>query len=630
MNRLSTPVKATFPLALMTMGSLALGGMALFEGVAARLVQAQSTSQNPEIKVGIVQRFGEEKDDKIAIAPLAGDQLTLSFTTNGQAQSVTTNRVQLDIVMQPLSEPVLQEWVVLSTHRSFESAEDSANRWQEAGIATEIAQPDAWQVWAKREDYSTPLLRRLLLENLHKAGYTGAFIDSKVLKEVPKAAFTANGYRYVRDEFSLTTRNRRVQMAQGATQSSNTRYRELFAGDLKIQPNAYGTYTLVNQVPIEAYLRGVVPHEIGAGAPRNAIEAQAILARTYALRNLRRFATDNYEICADTQCQVYFGLADTDAGSDQAIAATAGQVLTYENELVDALYSSTTGGITARFTDVWNGEDRPYLRPVIDSLQTRWDLEQKSLADEANFREFIALSSGFNEDGWPAFRWNEPASLRDISTSLKEYLTNRQHPMAGFTQITGMTITERSPSGRVQKLQVDTDLGSFDLLKDESVKALIPPRSLLFYLEPIMEVPKAQSTPGAATPSAPTPGTGNPGAGNNSLQNRDSSSAQPLDFKLTEKNTLAGSAIAQPGESAPNNAIDPTTDPDAEKQATPQPVLTGYRFIGGGFGHGVGMSQTGAYNLGKQGYSSEQILEFYFPGTELQPISDAIVFWGDS
>jgi SpoIID/LytB domain protein len=59
-------------------------------------------------------------------------------------------------------------------------------------------------------------------------------------------------------------------------------------------------------------------------------------------------------------------------------------------------------------------------------------------------------------------------------------------------------------------------------------------------------------------------------------------------------------------------------------------VLTGYRFIGGGFGHGVGMSQTGAYNLGKQGYSSEQILEFYFPGTELQPISDAIVFWGDS
>jgi SpoIID/LytB domain protein len=619
MNRLSTPVKAALPLALVTMSSLTLVGMALLEGIAPRWAQAQSTSQNPEIKVGIVQRFGEEKEDKIAIAPLAGDQLTLSFTTNGQAQSVTTNRVQLDVVMQPLNEPVLQEWVVLSTHRSFESAEDSAKQWQAAGIATEIAQPDAWQVWAKREDYSTPLLRRLLLKNLQNAGYADVFVDSKVLKEVPKAAFTANGYRYVRDEFSLTTRNRRVQMAQGAT-PGNARYSDLFAGDLKIQPNAYGTYTLVNQVPIEAYLRGVVPHEIGAGAPRNAIEAQAILARTYALRNLRRFATDNYEICADTQCQVYFGLADTDAVSDQAIAATAGQVLTYQNELVDALYSSTTGGVTASFTDVWNGEDRPYLRPVIDSLQTRWDLAQKSLADEANFREFIALSSGFNEDGWPAFRWNEAASLKDISGSLKEYLTNRQHPLAGFSQITGLTITERSPSGRVQKLQVDTDLGSFELLKDESVKALIPPRSLLFYLEPIMEVPKAPAGSGA----------GSPGAGNNSLQSPPRS-AEPLNFNLTEGTTAKpDSATNTPSNATGQTDLTLQKLTSQNKQAAPQPVLTGYRFIGGGFGHGVGMSQTGAYNLGKQGYTSEQILEFYFPGTELQPISDAVVFWRDS
>ncbi len=60
----------------------------------------------------------------------------------------------------------------------------------------------------------------------------------------------------------------------------------LYAGRMNLQPNAYGTYTLVNQVPLETYLRGVVPYEIGTDAPIAALEAQAILARTYALTEL--------------------------------------------------------------------------------------------------------------------------------------------------------------------------------------------------------------------------------------------------------------------------------------------------------------------------------------------------------
>jgi SpoIID/LytB domain protein len=56
-------------------------------------------------------------------------------------------------------------------------------------------------------------------------------------------------------------------------------------------------------------------------------------------------------------------------------------------------------------------------------------------------------------------------------------------------------------------------------------------------------------------------------------------------------------------------------------------VLKGYTFVGGGFGHGVGLSQTGTYHLGKLGWSSDRILSFYFPGTQLQPINSAITFW---
>ncbi|MEL7140643.1 MAG: SpoIID/LytB domain-containing protein [Cyanobacteria bacterium J06643_4] len=610
MNRLSRQLGASFKLAarcssamlsvgLLTSGAVTGMAMVAVEGAILSLpAQAQSVSRNPEIKVGIVQRFGEEKDDKITLGPLADDQLTVSFLTGGQEQSLTTDRLQIAIDMQPLAKPMLEEWVVLSTHRSFESAEDSANRWQEAGINAEIAQPDSWQVWAKREDYSSPLVRRLLIDNLHEAGYTNAFIDSRVITEVPAVTFTANGFKYTRDEFRITSANRRIQMAEG----NRTSFRDIFPGDMNVQPNAYGTYTLINQVPIEQYLRGVVPHEIGPSAPRNAIEAQAILARTYALRNLRRFEIDDYELCADTQCQVYFGIADTDPGSDAAIAATAGQVLTYNDELVDALYSSTTGGITARFTDVWNGEDRPYLTPVIDSLRTRWDLAARPLSNEANFRAFIALDSGFNEEEWPTFRWNRTATLAEMDEVLKRYLRNRQHPLADYNTLTAMTVLERAESGRVQKLRVDTDMGSFELIKDESVKALVPPRSLLFYVEPIMTVPEGTEADEAESSQPTTENDAVPGA----------STGEKTTPKTAED--LVDSMLG--GE-----------DNRANTKQNAEPVLTGFRFVGGGFGHGVGMSQTGAYNLGEQGYSHQQILQFYYPGTLLQPISESITFW---
>jgi SpoIID/LytB domain protein len=539
---------------------LAAGAIALGLGVSPD-VRAQ-TPLNPEIKVGIVQRFGEEPEAQLTLEPLTGDRLTVKFTTGNEPQTLTTNRVLLEITPQPLDPPQLQEWVVLSTHRSFESAEDSATRWQAAGIETEIAQPRAWQVWAKRDVYNTPLLRRLLLKNVQAAGYGTVYIDSQVLTEVPKVAFIANGYRYNRERFDILSANRRIQVAQGTAAQGNTPAttgrRQLYAGDLRVQPNAYGTYTLVNQVPIELYLRGVVPHEIGPKAPTTSAQAQTVLARTYALRNLRRFAIDGYELCADTQCQVYRGLSDTVPAADSAIANTRGQVLTYNNELVDALYSSTSGGISARFSDVWNGADRPYLQPVIDSVQTSWDLALRPLSNEANFRAFIDLTQGFNEDDWPTFRWDRQGTLEDITDSIKTYLTNRQHPLANLTQVTALTITERSATGRVQTVRVETDLGPVELHKDEVVKALIPPRSLLFYLEPVYQ------TPPASTGSASTPA---------------------------------------------------------------QPVLTGYRFIGGGFGHGVGMSQTGSYHLGYLGWSAGRILQFYYPGTELKPLSSEITFW---
>lgn len=402
-----------------------------------------ASAKDVEIKVGVVQRFGAGATDQLTLTATPGDRLTVGFLSGDMKPSkLQVESLKLERTMQPLAEPSVEERLVLSTHSTFETAEDSANQWRSRGIDVEVAQPDRWQVWAKRQAYATPLVRRLLLQNLQAKGDQSAYLDTKVLQQAPRVSFLVNGFRYNRQELEISSQKNLIQVSVGKD-DKNPR---LYGGSLRLQPNAYGTYSLVNQVSIETYLRGVVPHEIGANAPYGAVEAQTIIARTYALRNLRRFVADNYELCADTHCQVYKGLTGTVPMADQAIAATKGKVLTYNNELVDALYSSTTGGVTAPFEDIWNGSERPYLKAVVDSPNSVWDLSKKSLADEQNFRQFINLKQGFNETGRDAFRWRYTSTLPQITKFLQAYLQK--------TNLTWLVLAQlcrcKSPSDRLR------------------------------------------------------------------------------------------------------------------------------------------------------------------------------------
>ncbi len=521
------------------------------------IAQAQ-TPLNPDIKVGIVQRFGEKPTDTLEIKALPGNQLTLSFKTNDQVQTLSANQIKFDIQMKPLAEPVVDRKVVISTHRSFESAEAKAEELRSQGIQVELAQPNKWQVWGKRDVYPTPDNQAWLLNQVQQRGFPNAFIQAKTITQKPQLSWTSNGYRYHRNEVTIESGNRQFLVGS-----------DRFAGKLNFQPNAYGNYTLVNHTPIETYLRGVVPYEIGPRAPDTAVQAQSIIARTYALRNLRRFKIDNYELCATTQCQVFKGLDASSPRVDRAISATTGRVLTYNNELIDALYSSTTGGVTAQFQDVWEGQPRPYLQARIDSASNQvWNLSQKPLSDENNFRAFIGLNQGFNEETWRHFRWERESSLTELNKDLKAFLKAEQHPLANFTQIQNLQVTQRALGGRVQQLTVSTDLGQLVLTKDEILRAFEAPNSLLFYLEP--QVVSAQS------PSTPLP------------------------------------------------PAEPSTPP---VQEAVEVKLTGFKFIGGGLGHAVGLSQTGSYRLSDLGYSADQILQFYYPGTQIVPLTSSVVYW---
>lgn len=142
----------------------------------------------------------------------------------------------------------------------------------------------------------------------------------------------------------------------------NKRYR----GRVLVYLNDRGALNLINELPVEDYLRGVVPSEMGPELYNQleALKAQAVAARTYTLRNLGEFAREGYDICATPRCQVYGGMQIEHPLSDRAVAETAGQVLLYKGELVDALYSSTCGGHTEDVHVIFPLKQEPYLKAV--------------------------------------------------------------------------------------------------------------------------------------------------------------------------------------------------------------------------------------------------------------------------
>ena len=516
-----------------------------FTLTAGEFVQAQ-TETNPILKIGIVQRFGEKPQDRLTLKAPSGDKLTLSFpSADGKTtQTVTSDRVVIEIALQPLAQPILEEKIVLSNHRSFENAAASAFHWQEKGIQTEIAQPRRWQVWAKRDVYDSMLLRYLTFYVLRLQGNLTVQLDRRILPQQAIASFAVGDFRYNRDRFDVSSSSGTIEVSYQKENKTEINNR-LYAGTLRLQPNAHQSFTIVNNVPLETYVRGVVPHEIGYNAPYAAVQAQTILARTYVLASLHRFKVDEYELCADTQCQVYRGLEDTTEVADRAIVDTRGLVLTYNNRAIDALYSSTTGGITANYNDIWDGTPRPYLQSVLDIINRSEDQRSANIADDKNLKAFLDRQEEFNESGWKSLRWQKSGSLDELQISLKKFLRFSGDTTTNFNAIKQLKVVKRAASGRVLEMEVTTDTGNIFVKKDEIIDAFDPPDSTFFRLEPIYN----------------------------------------------------------------------------EKEKGKEKLLTGYTFIGGGLGHGVGMSQTGSYKLARNGWTYDRILNFYYTGAKIQKLS---------
>lgn len=322
-----------------------------------------------------------------------------------------------------------------------------------------------------------------------------------------------------------------------------------YRGEFLVLPTPKGRgVTLVNNVELEDYLKGVVPWEIGRhdAGKFDALCAQAVAARTYTIASLGARRSRGFDVFASVMDQVYKGAADEDPRCNEAIAATAPLVLRQGGREIEAYYSACCGGSSCAVGEVWAKDDEPYLRQHADG-------------------------PGRDGKAWCAgstyFHWRETWSARALEAILQRTLPDYVDYMAqegrsrwgapSFTPARGgaagrpgalrdLAIRRRTPSGRIGELAVVTDAGTYHVRGDRVRWVL-------------------------------TPASGNP--------------------------SILRSALFE---------LELVRDGDKLREVSAR---------GRGFGHGIGLCQTGALGMAAAGVSWRDILAHYYPGTTLEEVA---------
>jgi stage II sporulation protein D len=208
----------------------------------------------------------------------------------------------------------------------------------------------------------------------------------------------------------------------------------LYRGVVEVVRDRVGL-TLVNRLGMEAYLQGVVSAEMGRRnlAEHEALRAQAVVSRTYAHRNLRRWAAQGFDLYASVSDQVYGGLSAETPEGVEAVTSTRGRVLTYQGLPIDAFFYSTCGGHTAEGTEVFRAASRPYLRSIAD------------VAEDGT--PYCSIS--------PRYRWREEWTGEALLGTLRRTLpTISGTPVEQVRAVNDIRVAYRTASGRVGRLAI--------------------------------------------------------------------------------------------------------------------------------------------------------------------------------
>jgi stage II sporulation protein D len=189
---------------------------------------------------------------------------------------------------------------------------------------------------------------------------------------------------------------------------------------------------VVNRLGMESYLRGVVPSEMPAAWPAEALQAQAVIARSYALRGRR--PTAPYDVYADVRSQVYGGIDREVPAATAAVTATRAEVVTAGGEVAQTFFFSTSGGRTAGNEEIWGGMPIAYLRSVDDPHD-----------DLSPYHDWTA-------------RFTERTARRKLKSlgvgELESLAVTASTPSgrAATVEVTGADATVSVPAGRIQAL----------------------------------------------------------------------------------------------------------------------------------------------------------------------------------
>jgi len=168
-----------------------------------------------------------------------------------------------------------------------------------------------------------------------------------------------------------------------------------YRGFLEVFGNARNTFTIVDELPLEDYLLGVVPNELSPATfgQLEALKAQAVAARTYAIRNMGQYKQEGYDICNTDACQVYFGAGTEDTLATQAVRETRGMIATYNGQPINALYSSTCGGRTEASENIFQ-EKLPYLVSVMCEFKHPEPMKFASTRMIVDYKDAVLTSAG--------------------------------------------------------------------------------------------------------------------------------------------------------------------------------------------------------------------------------------------
>ena len=216
-----------------------------------------------------------------------------------------------------------------------------------------------------------------------------------------------------------------------------------FAGTLEIRNNPDGTQTAINTIDLEDYLCSVISSEMNANSPMELLKAHAVISRSWAIRAMQKPNHEGFDVCADDHCQRYEGLRRMNERAVEAVRATKGQVLMYNDEICDCRYYKCCGGRTEIWRTCWEDIDVPYIQSV------KCDWCDMSRQPSAVSRQILRLVLNDYDQETKDFRdWQVTYTAEELSEIV------RTKSGIDFGEIIDLIPLHRGASGRIDSLRI--------------------------------------------------------------------------------------------------------------------------------------------------------------------------------